>query len=926
MKDWRIPSPDPANLAGIEPVRDQLVILLLYTLVGAGSLAILGSLSRAWQSGWQPVMWVHTGSFLALILLAVFAKRLPAGIPRLLLLGSLYMTGLAGLFIYGLLSLGSVVFVLVSILCVALYGFGAGLAATAVTTCSMAAVALLALRGELVFIPDPTAYLYSETAWLNAVTGTFAVTIIAVFTTNFLLRSLLSRQASQRQSIELLQSILNNSPDIVILLDKLGHIVFISRMEPGYHTTAQVIGRRMAELAIPEDRSPVQAAIDEVVKTRAKRRLEASYLDLAGNAHPYDIHFAPVLHDGEVAGLSVVARDIDRERAAELALHKEQAFNTAILETIGALVVVLDSQGRIILFNQACEQTTGYRREDVLGKAVWDFLLAPEERAPVMDVFNQLTAGHFPNTHENDWLARDGSRRRIAWSNTVLTEPGGRVTHVVATGLDVTRQAETEAALARSEERMRLSQRYAEIGTWEWDIPSGVVYWSDQIGPLFGHHGSVPETTYENFLNAIHPDDRPRVVEAVNACVHDDARYDIEHRVLWPDGTVRWLRERGGMLRSDDGKPLRMLGVVQDVTDHHQSLVALTESQELFREVAEHMKTVLWVRDLRSNRMIYVNPAYAALWHRPASALLDNPLDFLECVHPDDLAEVRAAMQQQEEGEYFNRRYRVIRDDGEVRWVLAQVFPIRDEQGTVYRLGGFAQDVTRQREAEEAQLARERRQVLALVQEVHHRIKNHLQGIAGLLHQHAEQSPETATVLNGAIAQIRSIALAHGLQGQGAGSELHLCELVPAIVKSITHSMNAQDRIELTIDMDWSLKLSDADTVPMALIFNELIVNCLKHRPAGVHRPTRLLLSERHGEARLVMICPEARLPVAFDFEQNIGLGTGLELVKALLPQEGVNLILENSPEGVNCNLVLNYPVVLRGSRRPQNVTKSLVY
>jgi len=811
------------------------------------------------------------------------------------------------------------IFVLQCDLCAALFRTIVGPTLIAVVFFTQAGEAFAVNETPLSWVSPPATGLHDATLWILIICVALLAAIAAVFGSRYLLRSLTVQNGMPWQSGQLLETILGNSPDIVLMLDTEGRIVYISHTDTGYHTPEQLLGRRMADLAIPEDRERLRSMIDQTIALGRKQLIEAAYLDPSGAGHNYDLHFAPVLHKGTVTGLCVVARDIDRERAAEQALRREQNFSAAVLETIGALVVVMDARGCIIRFNQACEQVTGYRREDVDGKYVWDFLLAPEERESVIDVFNRLTAGQFPNTHTNDWIARDGSRRRIAWSNTVLTDPDHRVTYVIATGLDITGQSRTEAALIQSEERMRLSQHYARIGTWEWEIASGALYWSEQIGPLFGYRDAIPETTYENFLNAIHPEDRQRVIDAVNDCIQNNLHYEIEHRVVWPDGTIRWLLERGDTLRTADGKPLRMLGVVQDVTEHKQSLVALTESEELFREMAENTKKALWVRDLRSNRMIYVNPAYTTIWGRPVSALLDNPLDFLECIHPDDRPEVLAAMQQQDQGEYFNRRYRIIRPDGEVRWVHAQVFPIRDQHGTVYRLGGFAEDVTLQLEADAAQLVRERRQVLTLVQEVHHRIKNHLQGIAGLLHQHADQHPEVAKVFDNAIAQVRSIALAHGLQGQGAGSELHLCELLPAIVQSIAAAMNAQDQIEFQVDMDWSLRLADMDTVPLALIFNELIVNCLKHRPARAAPPSRLLLHERDGIARLRITCPQARLPDPFDFEKNIGLGTGLELVKALLPQRGASLTIQEVAEGVACEMILETPVVLRGTRHPVN-------
>jgi PAS domain S-box-containing protein len=123
-----------------------------------------------------------------------------------------------------------------------------------------------------------------------------------------------------------------------------------------------------------------------------------------------------------------------------------------VLETVGALIVVMDTEGRVVLFNHVCERLTGFSSADVLGKPFWDVLLLPEERDQVRKVFHSLKAGHFPNRHENYWLTRSGGRLWIAWSNTCLTDGRGGVEYVIGTGIDMTERRRLEA------ERMRLTE------------------------------------------------------------------------------------------------------------------------------------------------------------------------------------------------------------------------------------------------------------------------------------------------------------------------------------------------------------------------------------------------------------------------------------------------------------------------------------
>ncbi|MET7420624.1 ATP-binding protein [Dactylosporangium sp. NPDC005555] len=131
---------------------------------------------------------------------------------------------------------------------------------------------------------------------------------------------------------------------------------------------------------------------------------------------------------------------------------RERDFNRAILDSAGFLVMVLDTDGRITAFNRRCEEVTGFTAEDVVGHPFWSAGLSIDDTGRGDDAFAHLTADAFPNTFENDWLAADGTRHRIVWSNTALTDEHGRLTHVIGTGLDVTEQRHTER---RTVEAMR---------------------------------------------------------------------------------------------------------------------------------------------------------------------------------------------------------------------------------------------------------------------------------------------------------------------------------------------------------------------------------------------------------------------------------------------------------------------------------------
>jgi PAS domain S-box-containing protein len=156
--------------------------------------------------------------------------------------------------------------------------------------------------------------------------------------------------------------------------------------------------------------------------------------------------------NGRIHQMDRAARSRQR---VESALTVERNFVSAVLDTVGALVAVFDPAGRIVRFNRACETTSGYDFATLVGRYPWDKLIPRQDIPEAIDTFERLRSGHFPAAFENQWLNRDGSLRRIAWSATALTDSQGQVAFIIATGIDVTTQRAAEATLRESEARYR---------------------------------------------------------------------------------------------------------------------------------------------------------------------------------------------------------------------------------------------------------------------------------------------------------------------------------------------------------------------------------------------------------------------------------------------------------------------------------------
>lgn len=201
------------------------------------------------------------------------------------------------------------------------------------------------------------------------------------------------------------------------------------------------------------------------VKTDELRQANATLEQRVAERTTEVITSNTALRESRLAALNLMEDAIAARRQAERVnsdLRKERDFTAAILENTGALVTVLDREGRITRFNRACEETTGYTQAEVLGHVFWELLVPLEDIPDVIKVWTSLRSGHFPNQHENHWITKNGQQRLIAWSNTAIAREDGTVEFVIATGVDITARTMAEQEFLRTARELARSNKDLE--------------------------------------------------------------------------------------------------------------------------------------------------------------------------------------------------------------------------------------------------------------------------------------------------------------------------------------------------------------------------------------------------------------------------------------------------------------------------------
>ncbi|MEH2330281.1 PAS domain-containing protein [Nostoc sp.] len=253
---------------------------------------------------------------------------------------------------------------------------------------------------------------------------------------------------------------------------------------------------------------------------------------------------------------------------------------------------------------------------------------------------------------------------------------------------------QVEAELRQSEERLQLALSASGMGTWNWNIQTGKVSWSDNLEALFGMQPGEFDGSFEMFVARLHLDDRDRVLAAVDRAVATKEDYNIEFRVVYPNGAIRWALSQGKVFYDQHGQPIQMAGINLDITEGKRSAETLRDSEERFRQIAENIDAVFWIREVSENRVSYVSPAYERLWGLNPQELYQGQQAWVDRIHLEDRESTQRAFQEKAVAGKFDQEYRIILPDGSIRWVRDRCFPLRDETGEIYRFTGIAEDIS----------------------------------------------------------------------------------------------------------------------------------------------------------------------------------------------------------------------------------------
>ena len=269
-------------------------------------------------------------------------------------------------------------------------------------------------------------------------------------------------------------------------------------------------------------------------------------------------------------------------------------------------IAVETFEGQPLFVNPAFCSMLGFSEEELCSKHCIQFS-PPEDAKRDWDLFQQLRAGSINHYQlEKRYFRRDGS---LVWGRLSISLLNSRPSPlVIAIVEEITDKKTAEEALRASEERLRLAQQAARIGTFEWNIQTGVNTWTPELEEMYGLPPSGFGGTQTAFENLVHPDDRAGVIELNNWALKTGKPTKGEWRVVWPDGSVHWIAGRWQALKNESHEPVRIIGVNADVTDRKRAEEELRESEQKLRLLLDSTAEAIYGIDL-DHRCTFCNPA-----------------------------------------------------------------------------------------------------------------------------------------------------------------------------------------------------------------------------------------------------------------------------------------------------------------------------
>lgn len=729
-------------------------------------------------------------------------------------------------------------------------------------------------------------------------------------------QELFTSQEIIRQREAEFRALVENSPDAIGRFDSNGRYLY---MNPAIVTVMGLtpemfIGKTLGELGMPEAIvEQWEENLARVFETGQEVAIETDHKTPHHGWRTYQTRLVPEYDNcGQVNTVLAIARDITRLKDTQAELQRTNQLMNAIIAAAPVYIDLLDTEGKVKLWNPAAERIFGWSSAEAKNQI--PPMIPPESHGVFFTDLKNTLAGNPLYEKEQRYRRRDGSWVDISLSTARIFDDCGNSIGAVGIIQDITDRLAAKAQLNQLnqdlEKRVKKRTRQLEksqakleqtnarlqylLGSsptilYSCDLTSESTaqFVSDNVYEILGYK-PAEIINYPNFWQSrVHPDDLQESLDQTDLLDWGSTTY--EYRFRHKNGSYRWIRDDLRLIRDEENNPVEIVGSFIDISDRIAAQQALQASEERLNLALQATYDGIWDWNIQTEEC-YFSPRWLEMLGYAPGELPPSPSTWQSLLHPDDKEIAIATVERHLRGEteFYSLEHRLQHKSGAWIWILGRGQVVaRTPDGQPLRMVGTNTDI-HDRKAAEAQLRTSLDQKELLLKEVHHRVKNNLQVIAGMFYLQAQyiDDPDVLSILTDSQNRIESMALIHEKLYQSKNfAKVDLSTYIEDLSNHLFASYNLNPRnISLRQNVkDANLPLDAA--IPCGLLVNELVSNALKHAFPDNRKGEILiqLLKNDRDELELVVRDNGIGLPQEFNIESHNSLG--LRLVKNLARQ-----------------------------------------
>lgn len=699
----------------------------------------------------------------------------------------------------------------------------------------------------------------------------------------------------------------------------------------------EMVAQNMLSFVHPDDEQITKQELEKLSRGFASvnfenrwRTSDGQYRWLAWKSLPYeeDVIYA-------------VARDITLAKQAEAQLRSlneqletrvkdrtEELERTStqlrtFVQTAGTVLVVLNQEYRILEWNEEAEKIFGWVRDAVLGEDYFLLFVAPSERDNLKETLDiTLKEGKVQRNLESKVMVADGTERTLLWNVNRFTDNHGKGIGVIACGQDIEEVRIAQLRLKLSEERFRSIFNQAAVGIVQVSLPGKLALVNDKFTQLVGY--TRQQLADLDFPQLIHPDDvSDTLTDLSDLLGSQKATFEREIRISCPQNDYIWVNLTMSVVWVAI-EPSYFIAVVNDISDRKQAEESLQKSEARLNSVLSSLQDVVWSVSLPDLKPRYINPASQQVLGYSPQEILDNPRLLNEIAVGEDSRKLQknwddivkkyhtGELQTGDHDKTYELEYQIQLPTGEYRWIRDRSHIVYDRYGRAVSIDGISTDVTQRHEAEE-KLYKSLQEKEVLLKEIHHRVKNNLYVISGLLNLQSSyvEDESVKNLFQDSQNRIQTMAVIHEQLYQSDDlSEINFAKYIQRLVDNLFISYNQHQKGIKSITKLEDCFLNIETAIPAGLLVNELVTNAFKHAfPNNKSGDIMINLTKIETEDIKLIVKDNGKgFPQNLNWQDSPSLG--LRLVRLLSQQLDAEINVTSNCQGT-CFCLTFKPIII---------------